>query len=146
MCHPLQPHRIPRSMSKSYRSRPAERSEYSALYGLDPTHLAQLALADATKATELQPGKVDAYEFKVGVTLGGAVQCMKDGEVDNASTQQVKTNAASAAPSTCSVGLFCSEKYGTSGTQSATLRQACRQIQLRPPLLACYCPALLCPV
>jgi tetratricopeptide (TPR) repeat protein len=42
-------------VSEAYRTRPASRSESSALYGLDPTHLAQLALADADKVVGARP-------------------------------------------------------------------------------------------
>ncbi|GAX75173.1 hypothetical protein CEUSTIGMA_g2617.t1 [Chlamydomonas eustigma] len=52
------------SLSKLYRSRPASRSEVSALYGLDPTHLAQLALSDAIKAIELRPTWSKPYSRK----------------------------------------------------------------------------------
>lgn len=51
-------------MSMAYRSRPASRSEFSALYGLDPTHLASLALSDATKCLELRPDWPRAFSRK----------------------------------------------------------------------------------
>lgn len=73
-------------------------------------------------------------------------------EADNASTQQVKTNAASAVPSTCSVGLFCSKKYGTSGTQSVTALKLHPEASLwpnpAPTSTACLllpCPPVPCP-
>ena len=53
------------SLSKSYRSRPAARSEYNALYGLDPTHLAQHSLADATQAVQMRPAWPKAHSRKV---------------------------------------------------------------------------------
>ncbi|MEW5316873.1 MAG: hypothetical protein WDW38_008217 [Sanguina aurantia] len=49
------------SLCQAYRSRPASRSEASALFGLDPSYLAQLALKDATKAVEGRPDWAKAY-------------------------------------------------------------------------------------
>ena len=42
-------------LSKKLRSIPAAESEQRALFGLDPTHLAQLALKDAKRAVSLVP-------------------------------------------------------------------------------------------
>ncbi|KAG2493543.1 hypothetical protein HYH03_008357 [Edaphochlamys debaryana] len=48
------------SLSRSYRSRSARRSECAALFDLDPTSLAQMALRDATKALGLRPEWAEA--------------------------------------------------------------------------------------
>lgn len=53
------------SLCQAYRSRPASRSEASALFGLDPSYLAQLALKDATKAVEGRPDWAKAYSRQV---------------------------------------------------------------------------------
>ncbi|PNW70368.1 hypothetical protein CHLRE_17g716850v5 [Chlamydomonas reinhardtii] len=49
------------SLSRSYRSRPARRSECAALFDLDPTSLAQMALKDADRAVALRPDWAKAY-------------------------------------------------------------------------------------
>ena len=43
------------SLSTRLRSIPAADSESRALFGLDPTHLAELALRDATRAADVAP-------------------------------------------------------------------------------------------
>uniref|UniRef100_A0A7R9VZT1 RING-type domain-containing protein n=1 Tax=Chlamydomonas euryale TaxID=1486919 RepID=A0A7R9VZT1_9CHLO len=53
-----------RSLAQAYRNRPAETSESSALYGMDPMHLAQLALNDAAKAVDGMPQWTKAYSRK----------------------------------------------------------------------------------
>lgn len=50
-----------RSLSQEYRSRPAARSEAAALFGLDPSTLAALALKDAERAVALRPTWAKAY-------------------------------------------------------------------------------------
>ncbi|KAG2424301.1 hypothetical protein HYH02_015191 [Chlamydomonas schloesseri] len=49
------------SLSRMYRSRPARRSECAALFDLDPTSLAQMALKDADRAVSLRPDWSKAY-------------------------------------------------------------------------------------
>lgn len=51
-------------LSKRLRAIPAATSERRALLQLDPFHLAQLALKDATKAAELAP-TTKAFELQV---------------------------------------------------------------------------------
>ena len=52
---------LPCSLSKRLREIPAAQSESNALYGLDSTHLAQLALRDAAKAVSLDAKKPSAH-------------------------------------------------------------------------------------
>ncbi|KAG2437948.1 hypothetical protein HXX76_005563 [Chlamydomonas incerta] len=49
------------SLSRMYRSRPARRSECAALFDLDPTSLAQMALKDADRAVAVRPDWAKAY-------------------------------------------------------------------------------------
>ena len=51
-------------LSRHLRAIPAAQSERQALSGLDPFHLAHLALNDACKAAELAP-TASAYELQV---------------------------------------------------------------------------------
>lgn len=59
-CAPVTPPTRPpppaSSLSTRLRSIPAAESESRALFGLDPAHLAELALRDASRARELAPG------------------------------------------------------------------------------------------
>ncbi|GIL76200.1 hypothetical protein Vretifemale_5693 [Volvox reticuliferus] len=52
------------SLSRTYRSRPARTSEYRALFDLDPTSLAQMALKDAERAVAVRPGWAKAHSRK----------------------------------------------------------------------------------
>ena len=54
-------------LSNHLRAIPAWQSERQALSGLDPFHLAHLALNDATKAAELAP-TAKTYELQVQLT------------------------------------------------------------------------------
>lgn len=56
-------------MSRWLRSRSAEESERSALYGVDPFHLANLAMQDAKRAIALYPRGLQGYKLLVGKTL-----------------------------------------------------------------------------
>ncbi|GLC50546.1 hypothetical protein PLESTB_000391800 [Pleodorina starrii] len=52
------------SLSRMYRSRPARTSEYSALFDLDPTSLALMALKDAERAATVRPDWAKAHSRK----------------------------------------------------------------------------------
>eukprot|EP00798_Chlamydomonas_sp_ICE-L_P013533 gene13533-19403_t len=78
-------------LCKRYISRPARRSEHNCLYGLDPTHLAQLSLMDATRAVDLDPDWPKAYSCKYhearevylqGLSLEPANKGLQDGLAD----------------------------------------------------------------
>ena len=49
------------SLSQKLREIPAAQSESNALYGLDPMHLSQLALRDATRAAAMLPKQPTAH-------------------------------------------------------------------------------------
>eukprot|EP00300_Choanocystis_sp_HF-7_P027583 c32733_g1_i1.p1 GENE.c32733_g1_i1~~c32733_g1_i1.p1 ORF type:complete len:468 (+),score=108.09 c32733_g1_i1:57-1406(+) len=51
-------------LAKKYLDRPPSHSERSALFGLDPTTLAEMAIADANKAIDLEPTLVAALLVK----------------------------------------------------------------------------------
>lgn len=61
----------PCSWSMQLRSRPAALSESRALYAPDPTHLAQLALKDADRATQLKPTWHKGYSRQARAAEGG---------------------------------------------------------------------------
>ncbi|GLI64935.1 hypothetical protein VaNZ11_008336 [Volvox africanus] len=52
------------SLSRTYRGRPARTSEYHALFDLDPTSLAQMALKDAERAVAVRPNWAKTHSRK----------------------------------------------------------------------------------
>lgn len=64
----------PCSLSQKLREIPAAQSESNALYGLDPMHLSQLALRDATRAAAMLPKQPTAHLQQVGHVLSAVFQ------------------------------------------------------------------------
>ena len=65
----LKPPCFCRRFCRTVREKPAAHSEVQALYGLDPMHLAQLALKDAQRAFAAVPGSAPALLQQVPLAV-----------------------------------------------------------------------------